>query len=340
MIKQANPTTIGAFVLGGVVLLATATMIFGGSEIFARQDRMVAYFPGSVKGLRNGANVLFRGVRIGYVEDIQLQGDADTGLTLVQVIMRINPDQYHVTRNGVVVSTASGDEDTNDLIDESSLDLIDSGLRAQLGVESFVTGQLVVEFDFFPGSEETYRAQRPPYPEIPTIPNNIEQLVENVQRFVADIQQNLDIVQVSKDVQTAIAGISELANSAELKNAISGVDRLVNSDDAQQLARRLSATLTDARAALQEARSLMAGVGDELGPVAADLQSAMSRLDSTMAVAEDTLRSAGEQIRGDTQLAYRVIGTLEEVESAARSLRVFVDYLERNPEALLRGKRN
>jgi paraquat-inducible protein B len=338
MSKTASPTTIGGFVLGGIILLATATMIFGGSELFAKQEKMVAYFPGSVKGLRTGANVLFRGVRIGYVEEIQLQGDADTGVTLVQVILRINPDQYKVTRKGKVL-TSEGGPTTSELIAAGSLDLIDAGLRAQLGVESFVTGQLVVEFDFFPDTPKTYYGVNPPHPEIPTIPNNIEQLVENVQKFVAVIQQNLDIAQVSQDIQAAIAGFRALMDSQDLKDGIAGISKLVNSEDTQQLTQRLGATLTETRAALRDARVLIEDVDEQIKPLMGDVSMAMNKLDSTLVAAESTLRAAGETLRGDTALSYQLVGTLEEVESAARKLRVLLDMLDRNPEVLLRGKR-
>jgi paraquat-inducible protein B len=340
MSKTANPATIGGFVLGGILLLATATMLFGGSELFAKQERMIAYFPGSVKGLRSGANVLFRGVRIGYVEEIQLQGDADTGVTLVQVTLRINPDQYQVTRKGKVLAADSAVAvSTGDLIAAGSLDLINAGLRAQLGVESFVTGQLVVEFDFFPGSEETYRGVNPPYPEIPTIPNNIEQLVENVQSFVADIQQNLDIVQVSKDLQAGISGFQALMNSPDLKGAIAGVDKLVNSADAQQLAQQLGETLTETRTALRDASELMTSLDEQVEPLMGDLSKAMRNLDATLVTAQSTLQSADEQLRGDTQLSYQLVDTLQAVDAAARSLSVLLDLIDRDPQVLLRGKR-
>jgi len=203
MSKKASPTKIGGFVIAAIVLLSSATILFGGGDFFERQERLVAYFPESVKGLRNGANVLFRGVRIGAVEDIQLQGDVETGKTLVQVTMRINPDRYNVTRNGKPVAMAPDKDDVE------PVDLIEAGLRAQLGVESFVTGQLVIEFEFFPGSEKVMRGNHPRYEEMPTVANNIQQLVENVQRFVAQIREDLDLKQIGKDVQDAAKGISE-----------------------------------------------------------------------------------------------------------------------------------
>ena len=334
MSKRASPTVIGGFVLAAIFLVVAATLIFGGAQFFQTQVRNVAYFPGSVKGLRTGANVLFRGVRVGFVESIQLQGDADTAETLVMVVMRIFPDQYQLTRDGVPISEREQAED----VESGALDLIEVGFRAQLGVESFVTGQLVVEFDFFPNTPVVYRGVNPPYDEIPTIPNNIEQIVANVQRFVADIQEHLDIQQLTKDVQGAASAIRALAENQDLRETLAGLNELTNAEPTQALPGDLEETLAEARRALASVRRLTDDADARLGPLVDELTPAVARLDDTLAAAQEAIRSAGRQMRGDTELAYQLTSTLAEVEAASRSLRVFLNFLERNPEALLRGK--
>ena len=76
----------------------------------------------------------------------------------------------------------------------------------------------------------------------------------------------------------------------------------------------------------------------ELGPLANELKSAITKLDGTLAEAESTLAGASAQIHGDTELARQLLSTLAETESAARSLRIFMDLVERHPEALIQGK--
>ncbi len=331
MSKKANPTLIGSFVIGAIVLIAVAVMLFGGAELFAPKTRLVSYFPGSVKGLRTGSNVLFRGVRVGYVQDIQLQGDIDTLETQVQVIMEVFPELFILTRKGMIVGQAGRGQ-----IDEQ--DMINAGLRAQLNVESFVTGQLLVELDFHPGTPASYRSENPPYREVPTIPSNIEQVVEDVQMFVAEIQENLDIEKLVKDLQSAVEGINELANSEDIRESLAGANRLINNDDTQELTGSLRATLADARSALNDARKLINKADDKLGPLVDDLKPVIARLDRTLEAGEEALKNASTQIKGDTELSYELTSTLKEVQRAARALRVFLDYIERNPEALLRGK--
>ena len=76
-----------------------------------------------------------------------------------------------------------------------------------------------------------------------------------------------------------------------------------------------------------------------------DLQKAIAQLDTTLVSAQGTLTSARGTLENTSALTepnssqVQQIGTtLQEVSRAARSLRVLADYLERHPEALLRGK--
>ena len=63
MSKKANPTAIGAFVVGAIALIILTLIILGGGKFFSERARYVTYFDGSIQGLREGANVNFRGVR-------------------------------------------------------------------------------------------------------------------------------------------------------------------------------------------------------------------------------------------------------------------------------------
>jgi paraquat-inducible protein B len=331
MSKKSNPTLIGGFVVGAVALLALGVSIFGGQQLFARTENVVAYFPGSVKGLRVGSNVLFRGVRIGFVSKISLLGNIKTLDTVVRTELEITPGVWQFIEDGSLLP-----KDAIGMIDEEDFEA--AGLRARLGIESLVTGQLVVELDLLPNTEKVYRAllQDDIEIEVPTIPSNTQQIVENLQNFVA----KLDFDQLVEDIQGTLQGLDELANSKELRDALVGLDRFINSPDTQQLSASLQATLTEVRAAAGEFAQLAENIDGQVGPIIAEVKPAIQRLDDALASAQDTLDAVSRQIGGDTSLDWDVSTTLREVREAARSLRIFMDYLEQNPEALLRGKRD
>ena len=70
------------------------------------------------------------------------------------------------------------------------------------------------------------------------------------------------------------------------------------------------------------------------------------RVDQTLVAARGTLMSARGTLNNTTSLTEpnsaqieQLGNTLQEVSRASRSVRVLADYLERHPEALLRGKK-
>jgi paraquat-inducible protein B len=76
-----------------------------------------------------------------------------------------------------------------------------------------------------------------------------------------------------------------------------------------------------------------------LDQIAQGLQKAMGDLDLTLVSARGTLDSAGTIVKPNSPQAQQLDSTLEEVRRAARSVRVLADYLDRHPEALIRGKK-
>jgi paraquat-inducible protein B len=75
-----------------------------------------------------------------------------------------------------------------------------------------------------------------------------------------------------------------------------------------------------------------------LEQIGTDLRNAIVELDRTLASARGTLGTADQLIAPNSTLVTGLDNTMDELNRAARSLRVLMDYLERHPEALLRGK--
>lgn len=61
---------------------------------------------------------------------------------------------------------------------------------------------------------------------------------------------------------------------------------------------------------------------------------------ATLEQARATFKSASDALSGGSPLQQNVGQTLQELQRAARSLRVLSDYLGRHPDALIRGRRN
>src|SRR5262245_58689924 len=73
MSMRANPSVIGAFVLGAAILFVGGLLLWGGTGIFKSRQRYVMYFETAVTGLQKGAPVMVKGVRVGEVTDVQVR---------------------------------------------------------------------------------------------------------------------------------------------------------------------------------------------------------------------------------------------------------------------------
>ena len=333
MSKKSNPTLIGAFVVGATALLALGVAVFGGAELFTKKDFYIAYFTENTKGLRVGSNVVMNGMQIGSVSDMVLIVNRDTFQSTTEVTMEVRPESWMVIKEGVTIG--SGLDVPSSMPQEYVIKV--GGLRAQLQSESLVTGQLMIDITFRPDTEAVMRGgTNPPHREIPTIPSNIEKIMANMQRWFHNFTEDFDAKELSLRIQSIMRGVDELANSQELRESLAGANRLMNKEETQQLSASLQATLTEFRSATSDAGSLLRNADASLDT---DLKPLIEKIDSTLDEAQGALAAAKFQLRGESVQVYQLGETLREVEAAARAMREFLDYLDRNPEAVLHGKK-
>ncbi|MDP2932944.1 MAG: MlaD family protein, partial [bacterium] len=190
MSRKANKTAIGIFVTGALALLVIGISVFGSGMLFEKADKYVLFFDGSVKGLTTGAPVVFRGVKIGNVDQINLLYDRKTERTCILVIIKVE------------LSRVKGVPDRIGYPDYG--ELIKKGLRARLDVQSFVTGQLIVSFDFYQDKPARLLGIMEQYPELPTLP---------MSPSVLGIVQDLPLKEIANNLKETTAGINKLVNS-------------------------------------------------------------------------------------------------------------------------------
>ncbi len=331
MSKKSNPTVIGAFVVGAVLLLAIGAILFGGAELLAKRNIFVAYFTEDTQGLRVGSNVMMNGVHIGFVSGMALLVDRDDFESKTEVTIEILPESFTVTKDGVKVGDAT---DSGVRYEEL---VGKGGLRATLQSESFVTGQLLVEMRFRPDTEPILRGgDHAPYPEIPTIRSDIKEALANIKNWMTDFGENVDPEELADRINGILRGLDELVNSQDLRESLAGIDAIINKEDTQELTATLQATLKEFSSAASDAGSLIRNADTKLDTV--ELKPVIERLVATLDEAEATLAAAKFQLRGESVQSYQLGATLKEIEGAARAMRELLDYLERNPEALLQGK--
>jgi phospholipid/cholesterol/gamma-HCH transport system substrate-binding protein len=330
MSKPVNKTLIGAFVLGAVVLVVAAVMVFGSGKFFTKKNTYVLFFDGSVKGLNVGSPVMFRGVKIGEVTNIKLLYDPKKLSAFIPVYVEIDPENFTLP--------AEGERTIFDKMRRYAYlkPLIEKGLKAQLQTQSFVTGQLMINVDFYPDKPIRLVGLDKTYPEVPTIPTSLQEVAKTLEQLP----------------------LKEIITKLEL--AIDGIQKIVSSPDTQEGIATLNLTLKDTRKLLQNvdekisplmeslaktsdaAHDTLVQAKDTLAVIEVDGKELMQSTKNTIKTTEATLKQAENTLStfsADSRLVYELNNTLSELSGAARSMRFLSEYLERHPEALLTGKK-
>ena len=215
--SKANPKLIGAFALGAILLLVIAIIAVGGGKLFRQTIPVVMYFPRSVAGLNVGAPVTFRGVKLGEVTNIFLGYDPKSRNVVIPVFAELFPQSIVNLGDMNARGREGGPKDViRDYIKNR-------GLRAQLTVSSLVTGQLVVNFDFFPyavfDSESEATNIYPDRIQIPTIPSTLEEVQATLQDLYRKLEK-LPLDEMIADARAVLQGANRLVNSPEINNAV------------------------------------------------------------------------------------------------------------------------
>lgn len=340
MAKQASRTAIGAFVVGAIALAVAGVLVFGSGKLLSKQARFVMFFDGSLKGLQVGAPVVMQGVKIGEVTDIYVMADPATLEFFTPVFVIVDPGKIRVAGQ----ETTTWKMRKEEYSDYKAL--VKKGMKAQLVLQSFVTGQLWIGLDLYPDKPVRLVGMIKDVPEIPTIPPTLEELEKTI--------GELPVKQIVWKLDNVITGIGRLVNSPELQRTVvnlekatGDIDRLVKRVDSQvePLSADVRRTLEEANKTLASAQGALAQVEKTLvfkegvpGQVAENLLATLASARSALDESRKAFVAVQDLASQSAYLGYEAGSTLEEMKSLSRSMRSLTDYLERHPESLIRGK--
>lgn len=320
--KKFSPTLVGLFVVGALALAVTGVAVFGSGTFFRDVTKFVVFFDGSVNGLRIGAPVKFKGVQIGQVADIRLRLGKSfvEQLSAPTIPVIIELDNELIRAQGGMVA-----------VDDPAQvkQLIDRGLRAQLSSESFVTGLLYVSLDAFPNDPPRFvGGKNLPYPELPSVATTFEQAQSAAAEIIAKLKE-MKLEDMIDDLRQAAKGINELVNSPGLRAGVDAFGEVMaNADKA----------LIDVRGAVEKLGKLGTDLDASLSEVKTELVSTTKEAQRTLEQATLSMRNVSALTQPEAPLVQQLGETMNDLSQASRQLRNFLDYLERNPGALIRGK--
>jgi paraquat-inducible protein B len=325
--KKANPTLIGTFVVGAIILVVGAVTILGSGRLFRKTYEFVLYFEGSVSGLREGASVKYKGVEIGSITNILLQLDEGAEANRIPVIIRLDADKI------------SGRGFGGSLTDPAELKAaIDRGLRGQLQTESIVTGVLFVALDLFPESPAQY--VQPPgsrYQEIPTITTTLQKAQDILGQLLTKLD-DVDFKALLTSSADAVKTLGDLVKNQDLQEAFAGVSRLVNKPELHAAIGSLDQTVVKISQAADGVQKVAGSLDRNVATLSADLKETLTGVRDAVKQIQVTVASVDGFVDPNSPTSYELTKALKELSAAARSLRLMADFLERNPRALLFGR--
>ncbi|CAG9201431.1 MlaD protein [Paraburkholderia sabiae] len=261
-------------------------------------------FEGAAGELKNGADVELRGFHVGTVTGVRLNYDAGTGALITPVQIALDPTQL-----GIVGAPPPANGDWRPLVDSMFEHLIAEGLRARLSQDPPLVGARKVDLDFVAGvSKATLAADNG----APVIPSVASADIDSITAKANDVMKKIDALPIKEtgdEVRSIAARVNALSSSPQIRDSLTHIDRSVAQID----------------------RTLQQ-VSPQIGPLVAQLRDTANQADRTVAAANRTL---GADATSQNDLP----ATLRELTDTARSVRALADYLDRHPEALVRGKR-
>ena len=274
------------------------------SAAYRQRIPFVLYFQSSAAGLGIGSPVQLYGIQIGNVTDVTLQFDPVQATARVRVAIEVQPERL----------TAVGDRDPAATPEAVAQHLVSRGMRAELTTLNYLTGSLAVSLNFptNPVSAEVTREGNALV--LPTEGGGLSDLTQSVSEILNKVNA-IPFAQIGANANGALSGLNAVLGSPEVKQALAS----------------LTGTLTDAQTLVRRADAGLAPLFKRLPDMAADLQ-------QTLAHTNKLVGSADSSYGSNSQFQRDLERLMAQLNDTARSIRLLADFLDRHPEALIRGR--
>ena len=270
---------------------------------YKQRLQFTTYVEASVRGLGIGAPVELYGIQIGNVTSVQLQVDSSGTSSRVRIDFEVQPERI-----------LPPEQLTHPPLDVARV-LVRRGLRVQLRSANFITGQLLLAMDFFPGEPSMDVRQEADRMVLPSMAaSGIDSITNGLSAISAKLG-SLPLDDIARNLSAALGGVAKLTNGPELQQTLRSLQ--VAMADVQDVVRKLDAGLAPALKRLPD--------------IAGALQATVDRANRLVGSVDTGYGNSSEFNRNLQRL-------LGQVSDTARSVRLLADYLGQHPEALLRGR--
>jgi paraquat-inducible protein B len=265
-------------------------------------------FDGDAGVLDETSAVTLLGYQIGEVESTRLAYNERTGAPYGIATAVLYPQQLHVNPGADAQSTP---DNWRAPTDAALTRLVHLGFRARLQQSPPVLGDQSIALVRTAGASPAQLLTDGDIPRFPSAPgsSNLDDITAKADIFL----DKLDAVPL-EDI------------GANLKRITGNLDRIMSSPELKDSLTHLHSTLTSIDKLLHD-------VQPQIGPLIGKLNDAAAELSGTASALRQVAESGGPNEDASLPEAIR------QITEAARSIKTLTDYLDRHPEALIRGKR-
>lgn len=299
-------TLIGAVVVLAILIFVVLLSSLGGHGLLTRKVEYTLYFDKSVKGLNLGAPVMFRGIRIGKVENIKLVSiDDDISVDdnsscPVQVTIEIEPEQLDLRYDDKKYEPTLLEKKLlkQSLVENWMMNMVKKhGMAAKLQIMSLLTGQLYIALD------------------VSTTGNNDS-------KEIAKLEQH--IIPTRNTAADDIYLLFQKHNLTELANkTVTIINEFIVSGKAKAMLDNAVAISEEARLAIEDARKLMFQLN---GSEKADLRTAVEKINKLLDEATGLLQQFQKD---EARLAGKLDETMGIVPDLQERLKKSLDNIDR-----------
>jgi paraquat-inducible protein B len=262
-------------------------------------------FHGSVRGLVPGAPVEVQGNRIGEVKSVGVEYASDRNSFVAPVGIVVQPSLFPAA--GAAPHTAAEVYYAADV-------LVQRGLRAQVSDTQLLGGEAIVTLDMQPGAPPATLDRSGKVPELPAGTTQQERIAQKLQPLIAKLA-DAPIDRVFAELQESMAALNQLVTGPELRGA-----------------------LEELRGASADLRNVVDRLGARSDTLIANLNETVRSTNRLIDHTGQTLATIDRQVGDRSPLLADIRGLVQQMDGAARSMRLMAEYLERNPNALITGK--
>ncbi len=270
-------------------------------EMFGHTVPYLTYFEESVQGLSRGSPVNVLGMQVGLVTEVALARDP-----------RPNAAPRSIARVGFVLQPQRLTARAGETLEMDSVQRqVAQGLHVLLETTSYITGEKALTLDYLPKPAKGTVQREGDTLVLPSHVRSLGAITDQVSTLTTRLNA-IPYEQIGRNVNHMLASLDRTVGGAELRQAI----------------RKVSETLGEIQGLAHEARDGLRPAFEKLPGIADHLDQAVDHANAALATVDGR---DGELQRGAQDM-------LRQVAEMARSVRLLADMLQRNPEALLRGK--